>query len=206
MKLCGGWLPPPLANGVSYTHYPFAIYPSGGVPFCAHVSWVPGFETIHDVKCLLSILEGEEWSEPCSTLPENEDLRDVINYAVAAKPGSNYLFLGIDVPADYLHDRQRTRDGARLRTFNLDCSIISLCKQVDVSAKLLVSLRSGQYHRIGPFMDQQLSRGRSLQWCVSQLQEAMALQLTQKYTDESITWPCSPGALVVGSSSTPFTG
>ena len=87
------------------TDYPFAIHRLGGVPFCPHVSWVPGFETIHNVNYFLNIPEGEAWCELCSTVPENEDLRDVVNYAVAAKPGSSYLRLGINVLANNLHDR-----------------------------------------------------------------------------------------------------
>ena len=193
MKLCGGWLPAPLANGLFYTHYPFAIHRPGGVPSCPHVSWVPGFKTIHDVNCFLGIPEGEAWCEPCSTMPENEDLRDVVNYAVAAKPGSSYLRLGISVLAYNLHDRRRICGRAQVRTLNLDRSIISLRRQVDISAKPLVSLWSGQCHRIGPFLDQQMSRGRSLHRCVSQLREAVAPQLTRKYTDEEhhmamLTW------------------
>ena len=172
---------------------------------CPHDSWVPSVETIYDVNCLPDIPEGEEWCKLCSALPENEDLRDVAIYAVAAKPGSNYLLLGINVLADYLHDRRRTRNRGRVRTFNWDCSIISVCKQVDVSSKLLVGLRSGQHHRIGPFLDWQLARGRSLHWCMSQMQEAMAPQLARNTLMRSITWACSLGCLVVGSSTTPLT-
>ena len=51
MKICGGWLPPPLANRLFYTHYPFAIHRSGGVPFRPYVSWVPSFETVHNLHC-----------------------------------------------------------------------------------------------------------------------------------------------------------
>ena len=68
MKLCGRWRPPPLANGLFCTHYPFAIHHLCGVPSCPHVSWVPGFETIHNMNCFLGIPEGEAWCEPCSTL------------------------------------------------------------------------------------------------------------------------------------------
>ena len=169
MKLRGGWLPTPFGNGLFYTHYPFAIHCPGGVPSCPCISWVPGFETIHNVNCFLSIPEGEAWCELCSTLPENEDLRDAVNYVATSKPGCSYLRLGINVLADNLHDWRRARDRARVRTFHLDRSIISLRRQVDVFAKLLVSLRSGQSHCIGPFLHRQLSRGNSLHWCVSQL-------------------------------------
>ena len=80
-----------------------------------------------------------------------------------------------------------------MRILNLDRSIISLCRHVDISAKLLVSLQLGQYHRIGPFLDQQFSCGRCLHLCVLQLQKAMAPQMIWKYTDEEhhmamLTW------------------
>ena len=32
MKLHGGWLPPPMVNGLFYTHYPFTIHRPCGIP------------------------------------------------------------------------------------------------------------------------------------------------------------------------------
>ena len=51
MKICSGWLPPPLASGLFYNHCPFAIHHPGGVPPCPHISSMLGFETIHKVNC-----------------------------------------------------------------------------------------------------------------------------------------------------------
>ena len=113
--------------------------------------------------------------QPCDVLQVSKALRDTLDYAVLAAPKSDYLRLGIGPLVDRLRSTCQHRDAHRLHTLSVQRKVDVLCGVNDDGVKLVVALRTGQYPRIGHFLDTHMSKGRSLKYCIGVLEKIVGV-------------------------------
>ena len=181
--LCPGFLPPQIAKAIFHSHYPFAVHREGGVPNCPAISWLPGLNCVYSIACTSVVAPGKSLCQYCDLLQGTKALRDVIDYAMTAAPKSDYLRLGIQQLADLLHSARQNRNTHNLRTLSLQRQVFSLRGESETTEKLIVAMRTGQYARIGQFLDVHMQKGRSLKFCIGLLEQAVGPMLTRKYTE-----------------------
>jgi hypothetical protein len=167
-----------------YSVYPFEIHQPGGVPSCPPVSWLPGNKVVFSQSCTGSTASGANLCEFCEELKENTNLRLVIEFARKADPHSSYGRLGIRALSVLLRNNKSIRDQESLKAVASQRKVSGMRGKIDVGSKLVLAIRTKQYARVGQLLDQQLSRGRSLKFCVALLEDAVVPQLTRKYTEQ----------------------
>ena len=181
---CPGFCPEQLTPETFYKLYPFAIHTPGGIPNCPPISWLPGHNVVFSVACDGTMHNGEKCCEHCAELKGSEALKKIVEYAIDATPRSDYLRLGVQQLSELLHKKRDQRDDVRLAALNAHRKIVSLRGVADTASKLVIALRTKNFHRVGPFLEHHMSQGHSLRYCVALLEQAVAPQLLHKYTEQ----------------------
>ena len=118
---------------------------------------------------------GGYFCQPFNVQQVSKALRDTLDYAVLAAPKSDYLRLGIGPLVDRLHSTHQQRDAHRLHTLSVQRKVDVLRGINGDGVKLVVALRTGQYPRIGQFLDTHMSKGRSLKYCIGLLEKIVGV-------------------------------
>ena len=156
----------------------------GGIPNCPPISGLPGHNVVFSVVCDGTMHYGGKCCEHCAELKGSEALKKIVEYAIDATPRNDYLRFGVQQLSELLHKKRDQRDDVRLAALNAHRKIVSLRGVADTASKLVIALRTKNFHRVGPYLEHHMSQGHSLRDCVALLEQAVTPQLLHKYTEQ----------------------